>query len=163
MTLSHHAEGTVITLVIYTWSTCIKWSLSIFVEYPSLVVYNGGWVKTIHWYMFYSFIQQIFVKLLLSTGQHDSKDWGELSLWLSRLWTRLVTMRIWVWAPASLNELWILCCPELWRRSQMQLRSPIAVAVAYASRCSTNLMPSLGTPICYRCGHKKQKKKKNFF
>ena len=42
----------------------------------------------------------------------------------------------------------------------MQLGSGVAVAVAEASRCTSNLTPSLGTSICHGCSPKKQKKKK---
>ena len=41
----------------------------------------------------------------------------------------------------------------------MWLRSSIAVAVAQASSCSSDLTPSLGTSIWCRFGPKKQKKK----
>ena len=41
----------------------------------------------------------------------------------------------------------------------MWLRSGVAVAVAVASSCSSNLTPNLGTSICCRCGPKKKKKK----
>ena len=50
-------------------------------------------------------------------------------------------------------------CHELWCRSQMQLGSGMAVAVAVASGCSSNSTPSLQTSICCRYGPKKQKKK----
>ena len=54
-------------------------------------------------------------------------------------------------------------CHELWCRSQMQLGSPVAVAVAVAkaSSCSLESTPSLGTSICHRCIPKKKKKKKS--
>ena len=42
----------------------------------------------------------------------------------------------------------------------MRLRSCVAVAVGQASSCRSDLTPSLGTSICYRCGPKKQSKKK---
>ena len=45
---------------------------------------------------------------------------------------------------------------KLWCRSQMQLRSCIAVAVA--GSCSSNSTPSLGISMCHGCGPKKQKK-----
>ena len=49
------------------------------------------------------------------------------------------------------------CC-----RSQMQLRSRVAVAVAVveAGCCSSDLTPRPGTVICLRCGFKKEGKKK---
>ena len=56
---------------------------------------------------------------------------------------------------ASLGGLRTPCCRELWCRSQMHLRSH--VAVASASSCNSNWTPSLGTSICCRCGPAKQK------
>ena len=59
------------------------------------------------------------------------------------------------------SKIW--CCCRLWYRSQMQLGSGVAVTVAYASSCSSDLTSSPGTPIC-RCGlNRKKKKKKMFF
>ena len=46
------------------------------------------------------------------------------------------------------------CCCELWCRSQMWLRSGIAVAVVQASGYSSHSTPSLGT---HGCGPKKKK------
>ena len=43
----------------------------------------------------------------------------------------------------------------------MQLGSGVAVAVALASICSSDLTSRLGTSLCHGCGLKKQKKKKN--
>ena len=51
----------------------------------------------------------------------------EFSLWLSRLQTQLVSMRLWVQSLALLSGLRIPCCPEL--RFRLQLRSGVAVAV----------------------------------
>ena len=61
-----------------------------------------------------------------------------------------------VWSLASFSGLRIQRCHELWCRSQMQLRScvAVAVAVAVAGSLSSNLTPSLGTSICYGCGPK---------
>ena len=42
-------------------------------------------------------------------------------------------------------------------RSKMWFGSGVAVAVAKASSCSSNLTPNLGTSMCCRCGHKKKK------
>ena len=42
-------------------------------------------------------------------------------------------------------------------RSQTGLGCSIAVPLAYASGCSANWIPSLGTSICRRYGPKKQK------
>ena len=41
----------------------------------------------------------------------------------------LGTMRLWVWSLASLSELKIRCCHELWCKLQLGLRSGVAVAV----------------------------------
>ena len=46
---------------------------------------------------------------------------------------------------------------ELWCRSQTRLRSCIAVAMAWASSCSSDLTPSLGISICRGWGPKKTK------
>ena len=51
-----------------------------------------------------------------------------------------------------------LALPKLWCRLKMWLRSGVAVAVGYASSCSSGLNPSLGTSICRRCGLKKKKR-----
>ena len=61
-------------------------------------------------------------------------------------------------AMASLSGLRIQHCPELKCRSQMQLGSGVAVAVA--GSCSSNLTPSLATSIWRGYSPKKQKKKK---
>ena len=75
----------------------------------------------------------------------------------------LGTRRLRVRSLASLSGLPIRHCCELWYRSQMWLRSSVAVAVVSASSCSSNSTPSLGTSICCECSCKKtkdQKKKK---
>ena len=69
-------------------------------------------------------------------------------------------MRMQVPSLALLGGLRILCCHELWCRSQTQLRSDIAVALVYAGGYSSDLTPSLGTSICHLCGPKRPKKKK---
>ena len=74
-----------------------------------------------------------------------------------RIW--LVSRRMRVWSLISLGGLEIQHCCELWRRSHKRLLSCIAVAVAVASSCSSNLTPGLGTSICLQCGTKKQKNK----
>ena len=71
---------------------------------------------------------------------------------------RLGTMRLRVQSLASLSELRIWHCCELWCRFQTWLGSLIAVAVA--GSYSSNWTPSLGTSICHRCSPKKAKKKK---
>ena len=60
---------------------------------------------------------------------------------------------------ASLTELGIWCCCELWCRLQTQLGSHIAVAVVEASSCSSCLTPSPGTCVYLRYSPKEGKKK----
>ena len=54
--------------------------------------------------------------------------WG-VPLVVQRKQIQLVSMRLRVQSLALLSGLGIRCCCELWRRSQTQLRSGIAVAV----------------------------------
>ena len=42
-------------------------------------------------------------------------------------------------------------------RSQMRLRSDVAISVAVAGSCSSDLTPSLGTSICHRCALPRKK------
>ena len=58
---------------------------------------------------------------------------------------------------ASLSGLRIRHCCELWCSSQTRLGSHIAVAVVWASSCSSSWTPSLGTSMCCGCGPKKTK------
>ena len=74
-----------------------------------------------------------------------------------RIW--LGTMKLWVQSLASLNGSRICHCCELWCRSQMLLRSGIAVAPELAGSNSSDWTPSLGTSICRGCGLKKTKDK----
>ena len=66
---------------------------------------------------------------------------------------RLGTMKLRVRSLASLSGLRIWHCRELWCRSQMRLRSCVAVAVV-------SLISSPGTSICRGCSPRKDKKKK---
>ena len=59
-------------------------------------------------------------------------------------------MRMQVRSLASLSGSGIQRCHQLWYRSQMQLRSPVFVAVAQA-------VAGLGKSICCGCGPKKKK------
>ena len=61
---------------------------------------------------------------------------------------------------ALFSGLRIQHCCDLWCRSQMWLRSCVAVAVGQDRIYSSNSTPSLGTSICYGCGPKKAKKTK---
>ena len=62
---------------------------------------------------------------------------------------------------ALLSGLGIWRYRELWCRSQMHLRSGVAVAVVQAGGCSSDLTPSLRTCICHRCSPRKKNKNKN--
>ena len=53
----------------------------------------------------------------------------------------LVSMRMQVQSLALLRGLRIRHCHEMWSRSQTRLRSHIAVAVTWASNCSTDSLP----------------------
>ena len=75
--------------------------------------------------------------------------------------TLLVYVRKQVRSLALLSELRIQHCRELRCRSQTQLRSCVAVAVAQASSCSSDPTSSLGTSIRRRCSPKKKNKNKN--
>ena len=82
----------------------------------------------------------------------------KFALWLSRLRTPLVSLRMWVQSLASVIGLRIQHCCELQYRSQMWLRSLVAVAMAQAHNCSSHSTPSSRTSICCRCSPKKKKK-----
>ena len=62
----------------------------------------------------------------------------------------LVSTRMWAQFLALLSGLRSWCCCELHGRSQMWLRSGVAVAAVWASSCSSNSTPSPGTSICQR-------------
>ena len=68
-----------------------------------------------------------------------------------------------VWSLASLNGLRIWHCYELWFRSQTQLWSGIAMAVAQASSYNSDSTRSLGISVCRKCGLKKIKKNQEEF
>ena len=70
---------------------------------------------------------------------------------------QLGTMRLRFLSLALLSGLRIQRCCELWCRSQMQLGSGVAMAVAQASNCSSGQTPSLRTSTCQKYGSKKQK------
>ena len=67
-----------------------------------------------------------------------------------------MSLRMQIQSLASFSGLRIWHCPELCHRWQMQLRSSIAVAVAFI--CPSESTPSLEISICCRCGPKKTKK-----
>ena len=65
-------------------------------------------------------------------------------------------MRILVLSLCLFNGSGIWHCCEQWCRLQTQPGSCVVVAVLLASSWSSNLIPSLGTYMCCRCGPKKQ-------
>ena len=76
---------------------------------------------------------------------------------------RLGTMRLQVPSLASLNDLRIQRCLELWCRPQTRLGSGVAVAVTKVGSCSSDSStPGLRTSICEGCNPKKKKKEKKF-
>ena len=68
-------------------------------------------------------------------------------------------MRTWVRSLASLSDLRIRCCHELWCRSQTRLRPGVAEAVVEAGSNSSDWTLSLGISMCHGSGPKKTKKK----
>ena len=79
----------------------------------------------------------------------DLKKKSNLGVPIVVQWKRiqLVTMRFWVRSLATLSELRIQHCRELWCRSQTWLGSCIAMAVA--GSCSSHVTPSLETGKLY--------------
>ena len=73
---------------------------------------------------------------------------------------KLLSKRLQVRFLALLSELRIWYFHELCWRSQMWLRSGIAVAMAQASSYSSSLTPGLGTSICHIVALKRQKTNK---
>ena len=71
---------------------------------------------------------------------------------------QLISLRMWLGSLALVGGSRIQCCQELWCRSQTQLRSCVAVAVA--SSYSSDSSPGLATSICHVSGPKKRQKKK---
>ena len=69
-------------------------------------------------------------------------------------------MRTWVQSLMSLGGLRIHRFCELQWRSQLQLRSYIAVVLALAGSYSSDLTLDLETSMCWGCSPKKTKKKK---
>ena len=76
-------------------------------------------------------------------------------MWLGGLRTRLVPMRMRVPSLALLSGL------RSEGRSQLWLRSGVAVAVTQTSSSSSDLTPSPGSFICFRCTPKKENKQTN--
>ena len=97
-----------------------------------------------------------YVMVLKRKKRKENADL-EFLLWLSRLRTWLVSIRMWVWSLDSLSGLTIHCCCELWCRSHMWPGS--GVTVVLAGNCSSDSTPSLGTSMCCKCSSKKKKRK----
>ena len=91
---------------------------------------------------------------------HSEKGFLGVPVMAQWVTIQLAPMRIWVPFPASISGLRIWHYGKLRSRSQMGLRSLVAVAGAQAGSRSSNSTPSLGTSICHRGSPKKQKKKK---
>ena len=93
------------------------------------------------------------------TALKRQRQINKMSTWSSHHGS--ASMRSQVWSLASLGGLRIWHCHELWCRLQTRLRSGIAVVVAKASSCSSDLTPSLGISICCKCGPKKKRNNKD--
>ena len=76
-----------------------------------------------------------------------------------RFKNQLVSIRMLDQCLTSQSGLRIQCCCEPWCRSQMQLRSCVAVAVVYDGSCSSNFTPRLGTSIKSKKRKKRRKEK----
>ena len=70
-----------------------------------------------------------------------------------------IYVRMQIQSLALFSGLRIQCCCDLWHRSQIQLRSCMAVAALQPSSCSSNSTPNFGTSVCHRHGPKKKEKK----
>ena len=65
----------------------------------------------------------------LSLFKKKKKKSQGVTIVVQRKQIQLVSMRMWVWSPASLRGSGIWCCRELWGSSQIRLESGVAVAV----------------------------------
>ena len=100
----------------------------------------------------------LFAFVILNTQHKHTTEGAPVVAQQKRIW--LASMRMRAGSLASLSELRIRHCCELWCRSQMWPGSYMAVAVAVAGGYSSDLNPSLETSICHGYGPKKTKKKK---
>ena len=66
---------------------------------------------------------------ILPLPQHKNRVLTEFLLWLSRLRTRLVSMRMRIWSLASISGLRLQHCHKLQHRLGIRLVSGIAMAV----------------------------------
>ena len=80
---------------------------------------------------------------------------SEFPLWLSR--RNPTSIHEDLGSIPGLTSIWHYC--KLRCSLQTRLGSSVAVAVAQADSCSSDLTPSLGTSICQRCGPKKKKER----
>ena len=96
-------------------------------------------------FVFFSWSFNDLVKKILILKSFLKICIREFLLWLSRLGTWLVSMRIQIWSLALLSGSRIWCCGDLWHRPAAEHHST----------------PRLETSICCRCSPKKQKKEKN--
>ena len=95
----------------------------------------------------FKFLFLFFVKI----GRFFSFLKSEIGVPIVAHWKQiwLVSMRVRNQSLALLSGLKIRHCCELYRRSQMWLGSCVAVAVVWASSCTSDSTPSLGTSICH--------------
>ena len=94
--------------------------------------YNAILIKTPEAFFFFFCINcQADSKIHLEMQKTPKKLWSrkkleEFPLWLSMLWTRLVSVRMWVPSLASLSGFSIRCCCKLCHGSHMWLRSCVS-------------------------------------
>ena len=114
------------------------------------VSYNSiKWFTHIHSFFLNIFMNNVFIIIIDLVINKLTHIISSVLIFYKRsscgLRTQLVSMRMQVGYLASLSGLRIWHCCELQRRSQMWLRSGVAVAVAQAGSCSSDMTPSLGT------------------
>ena len=155
------------------WMLCL---LCLYICSPSLVT-----SECIHGYLFYilgynpkpiylvAHLIQAFGQQVLSGGScdplHDlmrmtSVKKASWSSYCGSAVTLLGSMRTEFWSLAQISGLRIQCWGELWGRLQTWLKSLVAVAVLWASSCSSDWTPSRGTFIASGAALKRLKKKK---
>ena len=86
--------------------------------------------------------------------RHSGKEIKVFGVPVVVQWVKNLTsiMRMRVQSLVLLSGLGNPALPQAVVRSQIQLRSHIAVTVAQASCCISDFIPSLGASICHRCG-----------
>ena len=111
-------------------------------------------------------LHKIILNIDMKVQKKTVKKYGQalggpiVAQWVKSLTS--ILLRMWIQSLASLSGLRILSCHKLLCRSQMLLRSCVAVAAVQVSSCGSNSTPSLGMSICHMYGPKKKKKKKKY-